>query len=62
MDTKNYGISDGNGNQLRGGIQGKEHALELAQEIADERGELVEVWEYGEGGFSAIVRPAAEAR
>lgn len=54
MDT--YSISDSHGNSITQGVQGRERALTMAQEMADKRGQLVEVYE-GTESESIVVQP-----
>ncbi len=43
----NYGVDDGDGNQITVGLQGHDHAREIAQRHADRRGALVVLYEMG---------------
>lgn len=41
--STNYGISDGNGNQITNGLQ-EHNVWTVAKRLATERGEIVYVW------------------
>lgn len=57
--SKNYAIDDGNGNQITAGLQ--EHdARQVAQQIADERGESVWLYEIGLGDDRDDEEPESE--
>lgn len=55
----NWGFADGNGNEITRGWQGDDaQAKRKAQELADQRGGVVEYWVEGSGDDSEDERPS----